>query len=208
MDDPVASPPMYEVEIKVPADLDATRERLREVGAERVAAKRQRDTYYDAPHREFAETDEALRIRRETPLAEDGGSSSEDGGGAATAPDAPATVTYKGPLLDAASKTRAEHETGVDDGEELAAVLSGLGFEPAATVEKRREFWSYDGFTVTLDAVTGLDEYVEIEREVEAESEVDAARDAAVEVLDRLGLDAADQVRTSYLGLLLAGEED
>ena len=199
---------MYEVEIKVPADLDATRERLREVGAERVAAKRQRDTYYDAPHREFAETDEALRIRRETPLAEDGGSSSEDGGGAATAPDAPATVTYKGPLLDAASKTRAEHETGVDDGEALAAVLSGLGFEPAATVEKRREFWSYDGFTVTLDAVTGLDEYVEIEREVEAESEVDAARDAAVEALDRLGLDAADQVRTSYLGLLLAGEED
>ena len=192
---------MYEVEIKVPADLDATRERLREVGAERVAAKRQRDTYYDAPHRDFAETDEALRIRREAPAADEGASPEE-------APDPGATVTYKGPLLDAASKTRAEHETGVDDGEALAAVLSGLGFEPAATVEKRREFWSYDGFTVTLDAVTGLDEYVEIEREVEAESEVDAARDAAVEALDRLGLDAADQVRTSYLGLLLAGEED
>ncbi|OYR82977.1 adenylate cyclase, partial [Halorubrum ezzemoulense] len=101
-----------------------------------------------------------------------------------------------------------EDETGVDDGEALAAVLSGLGFDPAATVEKRREFWSYDGFTVTLDAVTGLDEYVEIEREVEAESEVDAAREAAVAALDRLGLDADDQVRTSYLGLLLADEED
>jgi adenylate cyclase class 2 len=117
-------------------------------------------------------------------------------------------VTYKGPLLDEASKTRAEHETGVDDGEALDAVLSGLGFEAAATVEKRREFWSYDGFTVTLDAVTGLDEYVEIERAVEAESEVDATREAAVAALDRLGLDAADQVRTSYLGLLLAGEGD
>ncbi|WP_143415599.1 CYTH domain-containing protein, partial [Halorubrum sp. SD612] len=75
-------------------------------------------------------------------------------------------------------------------------------------VEKRREFWSYDGFTVTLDAVTGLDEYVEIEREVETEGEVDAAREAAVEALDRLGLDAGDQVRTSYLGLLLAGAAD
>ncbi|ELZ27781.1 class IV adenylate cyclase [Halorubrum distributum] len=191
---------MYEVEIKVPADLEATRERLREAGAERVDARRQRDTYYDAPHREFAETDEALRIRRETPLAEAGVS--------AAAPDPAATVTYKGPLLEEASKTRTEHETGVDDGEALAAVLSGLGFAPAATVEKRREFWSYDGFTVTLDAVTGLDEYVEIEREVEAESEVDAAREAAVAALDRLGLDADDQVRTSYLGLLLADEED
>ena len=197
---------MYEVEIKVPADLDATRERLRGVGAERVAAKRQRDTYYDAPHREFAETDEALRIRRETPL--DGGEvpSTGDDPDAVAGPDA--TVTYKGPLLEDASKTRTEHETGVDDGEALAAVLAGLGFEPAATVEKRREFWSYDGFTVTLDAVTGLDEYVEIEREVEAEDEVDAAREEAIAALDRLGLDAADQVRTSYLGLLLAAEGD
>ena len=206
---PVASPGMYEVEIKFPADLDATRERLREAGAERVAAKRQRDTYYDAPHREFAETDEALRIRRETPLSDGDGSVEGDGDGSAEGgADPAATVTYKGPLLEAASKTRAEHETGVDDGEALAAVLDGLGFEPAATVEKRREFWAYDGFTVTLDAVAGLDEYVEIERAVEAESEVDAAREAAVEALDRLGLDAADQVRTSYLGLLLAAEDD
>jgi len=192
---------MYEVEIKVPADLDATRERLRAAGAERVDARRQRDTYYDAPHREFAETDEALRIRRETPL--EGGISST-----ALDRDAAATVTYKGPLIEDASKTRAEHETGVDDGEALAAVLSGLGFEPAATVEKHREFWSYDGFTVTLDAVTGLDEYVEIERAVDEEREVDAAREEAVEALDRLGLDADEQVRTSYLGLLLAGEGD
>lgn len=203
---------MYEVEIKVQAELDATRERLREAGAERVDARRQRDTYYDAPHRDFAETDEALRIRRETPLAavegpSEGEASSED---AAPEPDADAaaTITYKGPLLEEASKTRAEHETGVDDGEALAAVLSGLGFEPAATVEKRREFWSYDGFTVTLDAVSGLDEYVEIEREVDEESQVDAAREAAVAALDRLGLDADEQVRTSYLGLLLADGDD
>ena len=197
----VAPMDMYEVEIKVPADLDATRERLREAGAERVAAVRQRDTYYDAPHREFAETDEALRIRRETPLTD--GDESPSG----SDPDAATAVTYKGPLLEEASKTRAEHETGVDDGEALAAVLSGLGFEPAATVEKRREFWAYDGFTVTLDAVSGLDEYVEIERGVESEGEVDATREAAVAALDRLDLDAADQVRTSYLGLLLAGED-
>ena len=194
---------MYEVEIKVPADLDVVRDRLRAAGAKRVGARRQTDTYYDAPHRDFAETDEALRIRREAPLSDR--KAGESGG--ADAADAAATVTYKGPLLDDASKTRAEHETGVDDGEALAAALAGLGFEPAATVEKRREFWAYDGFTVTLDAVTGLDEYVEIEREVEAEADVHAAREAAVETLDRLGLDADDQVRTSYLGLLLAEED-
>ena len=199
---------MYEVEIKVPAALDETRERLRGAGAERVDARRQRDTYYDAPHREFAETDEALRIRRETPLSSDDGPSSASDDGPSSEADESATFTYKGPLIEGASKTRAEHETGVDDGEALAAALSGLGFEPAETVEKRREFWSYDGFTVTLDAVTGLDEYVEIEREVEAEAEVDAAREAAIAALDRLDLDADDQVRTSYLGLLLTGDGD
>jgi adenylate cyclase class 2 len=193
---------MYEVEIKVPATLATVRSRLREAGAERVNVRRQRDTYYDAPHRDFAETDEALRIRRETPV-DDGAEGNE-----AEGEEADATVTYKGPLLEAASKTRVERETGVDDGEALDAVLSGLGFEPAATVDKRREFWSYDGFTVTLDAVTGLDEYVEIERAVEDESEVDAAREAAVDALDRLGLDADEQVRTSYLGLLLTEEGD
>ncbi|PAU84250.1 adenylate cyclase [Halorubrum salipaludis] len=197
---------MFEVEIKVPADADAVRERLREVGAERVDARRQRDAYYDAPHRDFAETDEALRVRRESPLS--GGIGGESEAGPADPDPAAETtkLTYKGPLLDEGSKTRAEHETAVDDGEAMAGVLSGLGFEPAAVVEKRREFWSFAGFTVTLDAVDGLGEFVEIEREVDDQDAIEAARDEALDALDRLGLDGDEQVRTSYLGLLLAEE--
>ena len=194
---------MYEVEIKVPAELDGVRDRLRAVDAERIGARRQRDTYYDAPHREFAETDEALRVRRETPLP-----AGDAATGNSTADAATTVITYKGPLVDADSKTRIERETGVDDGEAMAGVLDGLGFEPAATVEKRREFWSFEGFTVTLDAVSGLDEFVEIERAVDEDGDVDEAREAAVGALGRLGLEADDQVRTSYLGLLLADETD
>ena len=196
---------MFEVEIKVPADVDAVRERLREAGAERVDARRQRDAYYDAPHRDFAETDEALRVRRETLLPDGIGSGAADTGDRDPTP--PTTkITYKGPLLDEESKTRAEHETEVADPEAAAGILSGLGFEPAATVEKRREFWAYDGFTVTLDAVDGLGEFVEIERAVDDEASIEAVRDDALDALGRLGLDGAEQVRTSYLGLLLAGE--
>ena len=194
---------MYEVEIKVPAEVDAVRERLRAAGAERVDARRQRDAYYDAPHRDFAETDEALRVRRESPLPDGIGSETE------SAPAAETTkVTYKGPLLDEGSKTRVEHETAVDDGEAMAGVLSGIGFEPAAVVEKRREFWSFAGFTVTLDAVDGVGEFVEIEREVDDEDAIAATRDEALKALDRLGLDGDSQIRTSYLGLLLAGGEE
>ena len=191
---------MYEVEIKVPADVDAVRRRLRETDAEPVDARSQRDVYYDAPHREFAETDEALRLRYESPLV--------DGIDSEPVEEPTTKLTYKGPLLDADSKTRSEHETVVDDGDAVEGVLAGLGFDPAATVRKRREFWTVAGFTVTLDVVEGVGEFVEIERAVDDESAIETAREEAVAALDRIGLDADTQVRTSYLGLLLASTDD
>jgi adenylate cyclase len=180
---------MYEVELKLRADHDSLQEQLTEVGAERVDSRRQVDTYYDAPHRSFAETDEALRIRREEPA---------DGDGVTK-------LTYKGPLIETASKTREEHETAVDDDDALQGVLAGLGFEPAATVEKDRTYYEFGGYTLVLDTVDGLGEFVEIEREV-PEAEVEAARTEAVERLEQLGLNPDDQIRTSYLGLLLAAD--
>jgi len=189
---------VYEVEIKVPATLEAVRDRLiaADADAERRGARRQRDVYYDAPHRTFAETDEALRLRHETPLSN----------GIDSAADGPTTVamTYKGPLVDDASKTREEHETDVVDGEAAAGILAGLGFEPAATVTKEREFWTLDGVTVTLDDVVDVGEFVEVELAVSSAEEIDDARRRTVSVLDRLELDADGQIRTSYLELLLA----
>jgi adenylate cyclase class 2 len=180
---------MYEVELKVRAAHDPVRSRLSAVGADCLGAVRQVDTYYDAPHRDFTETDEALRIRRESP---------EDG-------EAIARVTYKGPLVDAASKTRGEAETGVADGDAMAAVLEGLGFEAAATVEKRRERYAHGGYAVVLDDVCGLGEFVEVE--TETEDDIEEAREGAAAVLETLDLDPDDGIRDSYLGMLLAGAD-
>ena len=181
---------MYEVEVKVRADLDAVRARLATLGAEHEGWVDQRDVYYDAPHCEFAETDEALRVRHES-VPVDGGAD-----GSATT-----RLTYKGPLVESASKTREEHETAVVDPDALAGVLEGLGFRPAATVEKERERYRVDDYTVTLDRVAGLGEFVEVERGADADG-VDAAREGAFAVLRDLDLDPDDQLRTSYLGLL------
>lgn len=181
---------MYEVELKVRADHGAVRDRLNELGADRDERLYQEDTYYNAPDRDFAETDEALRIRRVRP----GGVGDEE---------ATARVTYKGPLLEAESKSREEFETGVDDGETMDRILRGLGYDPTATVSKDRETYSLDGYTVTLDSVEGLDEFVEVETEIES-ADIEDARDGGRAVLDRLGLDPDEQIQTSYLGLLLA----
>ncbi|AGB37373.1 class IV adenylate cyclase [Natronococcus occultus] len=181
---------MYEVEVKVPADLETVRDRLAELGATPTGAVVQVDTYYDAPHRSFPETDEALRIRTERP---------ED------APDE-TRLTYKGPLLDETSKSREEVETAVGSGEKVDTVLTKLDFEPAATVRKDRERFALEGYTITLDSVEDVGDYVEVEREVDDEDALEDAREGAFDVLERLGLDPGAQIRTSYLGLLLEND--
>lgn len=177
---------MYEVELKVRADHATVRDRLLDAGASSLGTVRQVDTYYDAPHRAFAETDEALRIRREVAHGE-----------------RTAKLTYKGPKIDAESKTREEHETAVADGEAAAAILGGLGFEPAATVEKERHRYRLRAFSVTLDDVSGLGEFLEVETDVETEAAVASARESAAALLEDIGLDPGEGIRTSYLGLVL-----
>ena len=85
---------MLEVELKFPLD-DALslRERLVSVGAEAKSMVVQSDAYFNHPARDFAQTDEALRIR--------------------TVGDE-SVVTYKGPKLGGSAKTRFELEFQLD----------------------------------------------------------------------------------------------
>ncbi|GAA0198071.1 class IV adenylate cyclase [Haladaptatus pallidirubidus] len=176
---------MYEVEVKVRADHEQVRNRLNELSANPLGMVTQEDSYYDAPHRDFAETDEALRVRRE-----------------AGNDETVEVVTYKGPLVEEESKTRKEHETVVGDGNTVDALLSALGFDATETVHKERERFEIDGYVVTLDSVTGLGEFVEVEAEAK-ENDVESVRDGVYDVLEELNLDPEEQIRTSYLGLLL-----
>ncbi|CCQ34779.1 Adenylate cyclase protein [Halorhabdus tiamatea SARL4B] len=180
---------MYEVELKVRADHERAREALLSAGADPLGTVRQVDTYYEPPYRDFAATDEAFRVRREHVHG-----------------DTTAKITYKGPKIDATSKTREEHETTVADGETADAIFRGLGFEPVATVEKERHQYALREFTVTLDDVADLGAFLEVETDVETEADIEAAREAATALLGDLGLDPEDQIRTSYLGLLLDNE--
>jgi adenylate cyclase class 2 len=173
---------MYEVECKVATPHEPVRERLAALDGEPIDSLQQEDTYYDAPHRAFAATDEALRVRRENETTR---------------------LTYKGPLLDSESKTRAEHETTVESAETTAKILDALGFTPAATVEKEREKFRCRGYTVALDTIVGLGEFVEVEGEVGDETEIEHVRDGARDLLSAIGCDPDDQIRTSYLELLL-----
>jgi adenylate cyclase class 2 len=183
----------FEVELKFPlGDVEAVLEMLRGLGAARHEAIAQRDVYFAHPARDFAETDEALRIRTV-------GAANE--------------LTYKGPIVDAVAKTRREIEVrcadGADGARDLAAILEALGFRPVRAVEKERVPFglSWEGWPVelALDAVTGLGDFLEMELVVSDEQR-DAARDTLVALAARLGLSESE--RRSYLCLLLEKDRD
>ncbi|MFP4632029.1 MAG: class IV adenylate cyclase [Halobacteriales archaeon] len=176
---------MIEAEIKVEAIHDDVRPEIERLGAASLGDVMQTDVYYSAPHREFAETDEALRVRVEGDVA---------------------YVTYKGPKLAAGTKSRREIDLRVSSAEDASAMLRALGFEEYGRVEKHREEYAYGDFHVALDSVDGLGEYVEVETKVERD-DVDAAHQELERLLADLGLDPGDAISTSYLEMLVAADE-
>lgn len=170
---------MIEIEVKARADHKRIRQLLRGMGAIPVGIEDHCDTYYNAPHRDFSKTDEALRIRMR---------------------DGSAVITYKGRKLDSVSKTREEFETPVE-AESARNILLSLGFVESGVVKKRREVFKIEDFTVDLDYVEGLGEFVEIE--IVADSDVDLHRKRVFEFMEKLGVKKEDSIRISYLEMLM-----
>lgn len=177
---------MIEVEVKVKVDHEKVRPILKKIGAAKVKTEIQSDTYFAAPHRDFAKTDEALRIR---------------------SLDGQAVLTYKGPKLDEVSKTRKELETPVDE-LTITRILHALGFTEAGIVRKIREVYRTEGITVSLDAVEGLGEFLEVEIMAESEKELEPARHKLFDLLKQFGFDKEDSIRTSYLEMVLEKDKD
>ncbi|MEW6268945.1 MAG: class IV adenylate cyclase [Thermodesulfobacteriota bacterium] len=176
---------MLEAEVKLaltPADAAALRARLAALGARALGSRAQVDTYFAHPTRDFASTDEALRLRGE---------------------DAALRITYKGPKLDPPRKTREEIEFALaTDHPTAARLLQRLGFRVAAEVRKRREEWDVGEtprVSVTIDQVERLGTFCEIE--VAAES-VGEGRLRLREAQERLGLGHLAPIPESYLELL------
>jgi adenylate cyclase class 2 len=179
---------VYEVELKFPLDDAASViDRIERLGATRGETVEQRDHYFAHPSRDFAQTDEALRLRSI---------------GSANC------ITYKGPRLDEATKTRRELEVPFETGPEAAArmadLLRSLGFREVRAVAKRRQvfslIWRDREFSLDLDSVEGLGEFLEIET-LAGQNDWTEARDAALALAAKLGLDRSE--RRSYLQLLL-----
>lgn len=179
----------YEVEQKFAApDLCVVRGKLIALGAKLQSVISQTDTYFAHPARDFAKTDEALRLRQ---VGDQN------------------LITYKGPRIDAQTKTRRELELPLAAGapafEQFDELLSSLGFSRVLTVRKQREpgLLEWEGLLVHLglDQVNGLEPFVELEI-VACNESLEPAKKAIDRLASALEMGPAD--RRSYLEMLLA----
>ncbi len=185
---------MYEVELKFPvSDAPALERNVIALGARFRSAVEQVDRYFAHPCRDFAVTDEALRLRRT---------------------GADVAITWKGPRIDATSKTRREIELAVAAVAPAAGpatidrwtgLLEALGFRQVRDVAKRRRMaavaWEGAEVEASLDAVAGLGDYLELELQAAADA-VPLARGRLESLARRLGCGPAE--RRSYLELLFS----
>jgi adenylate cyclase, class 2 len=178
----------YEVELKLPVpDLSAFSQRLTDMAVPISAPQPETDLYFAHPARDFAQTDEALRLRRKGETN---------------------YITYKGPKIDATTKTRREIELPLGSGDEAfqswKALLEAVGFRGVAEVHKSRRKatvpWQGRSVEASLDAVQDLGTFVEFELVVD-EAGIEAARSCILSLAQSFGLTQGE--RRSYLELLL-----
>ena len=185
------APMKYEVERKFRLrDPESFLRQATAAGANFGAAITQVDEYFAHPSRDFGSTDEALRVR---------------------VTDGQCRITYKGPKVSAATKTRHEIELpfadSVRDPGPISALLVALGFRSVRKVQKlRRSAQLCHGdwqFSMDLDDVQGLGTFVELDTAAD-EDQIAAAERAMAAIAEQYGL--SGEVTTSYLEMLLAAE--
>jgi adenylate cyclase class 2 len=178
----------YEVEQKHRVDDVGTfLGQLADRGIEIGGPVEQVDEYFAHPCRDFASTDEALRIRLV------GGRS---------------FVTYKGPKIDTTTKTRHELEFPLaeddSDGSRFDQLLRVLGFTPVARVRKRRQRFEIDAddqqVEGALDEVEGVGSFVELELQSDT-ARLEPAKRTIAKLASELSLGPTE--RRSYLEMLL-----
>ena len=148
------------------------------------------DEYFNHPARDFRITDEALRIRRTGDSVQ---------------------LTWKGPRLDAVTKSRRELELPISSevaalaltANQLRDILLALGFTSAGLVRKTRKtttvLFEDRRFTVSFDQVQGLRFYAELEILCD-EPERASATASLLRLADTLGLHQSE--RRSYIELV------
>ncbi|HEY4841234.1 MAG TPA: class IV adenylate cyclase [Terriglobales bacterium] len=132
-----------EIEIKFQiGDLPALSRALKQAGFKQITrSTHEMNSLYDLPGQKLRKRGEVLRLRKYGDIW---------------------TLTHKAKGEEGRHKKRVELETRVENGQQMDAILRGLGFEPTFRYEKYRAEWSDGEGDVVLDE-TPIGNFGEIE---------------------------------------------
>ena len=184
---------MIEVEIKIKIkDVDLLEEYLQKLGFSKGYLLEESDIYFDNLDHEIKKSDAALRIRSSKNI---------------TLNQEAHYLTFKGPKLDQISNTRKEIEIQIEDGEKGKEILQSLGYSLLYPVIKNRQYYHFNEITACLDQVENLGTFLEIEMMVSTEGEREHALERLFDLLQKVGYQPEDIIRTSYLSMLMSKSE-
>jgi|Deesub1362A_J573_1020465.scaffolds.fasta_scaffold00018_12 adenylate cyclase class 2 len=175
---------MVEVEIKIQVDKEMwtiVKERVQKIGGQVIIEKEEHDIYFNSPSKDFIESDEALRIRKDVEGVR---------------------LTYKGPKIDKETKTRDEVEITINSFEKGIELLERLGFTPVRPVVKNRTIFRLEDIYISLDYIEELGYFIELEKKSE-EKDVSRAITELKNIITVLNLNDYPWIRESYLELLI-----
>lgn len=176
---------MLEVEMKFKVEnREQLLAHLKRLGFRELETHMEIDTYYNAPDKDFALTDEALRLRQV---------------------GSQCRLTYKGPKRGELGKVRKEHEVDLNDGSArmMHQILLDLRYMPSIEVRKQRKVFQHAAqkdIEVAWDEVEQLGTYVELELKVPESDQAEAL--VCLQSLAR-SMDLIEEERRSYLELLM-----
>ena len=146
----------------------------------------QKDTYFVPPHRDFLKQipiSEWLRIRED---------------------DHGININYKHwhNKDDSEAISCDELETGLEDAGTLRRILERLDFKEIIVVEKQRNNWNHKDVIVSVDRVTGLGDFIEVEFDGVSES-IEEVKEHLLGVLRELEAEIGEQNHKGYPHLVL-----
>ncbi len=154
--------------------------------------KRQIDEYFSPKHENFLDSRPITRWLR---IRDDGKKR---------------FVNYKNWHLDDDGKSLYcdEHETTIDDPDQIRKIFSFLNIKSIGTVDKIRKTWVYRDYEIAIDSVKGLGDFVEIEY-IGKNDSVDpkVVTDEMISFLKRLDCGKIQRNHLGYPFLILFPEE-
>jgi len=177
-----------ELKIKIKASqIKVLRKNLLALGAVFQEKIRESDTYFTAPHRDFVQTKECLRIRERDNYLE---------------------LTYKGPTTKLMDKKRQFWKSEINipihcPKNEVELLLKSLNFREVSKVVKEREKFLFGQHNITLDNIETLGWFLEIESTIANPNERKRALNENISLLKELGLDPKDIINEPYRDIVL-----